>query len=780
MATLTGKPARTRDEVADEYRDLAGGNVPGKPKPGQEAEDDIRGRYAFARFASQNDHFTGLYRQWTKTIQFIIGQHHLQWDPTGNRYNPAKNLPKYRMQLTTNYVYTMLRNVSAKMLKQKPALEAIPPSGDSDDRASANLATSLLRYWWGALKISDIHRRSVNWYLATGVVFLRISWDKDGGAIKPLQQLVEIDNPEYDETDPDSDRTCDAYCPCDENGAPIKSEDGKYDFGADAAEMPEGEIGLDVIDPLCVRINPDATSYEDANEYFIARLWPKQKAAKHFNVSVEDLDKSSSDDERKFYDDLMSATAASPNIAQNGRGVQQIGSSLQDAKGQMVVVLEYYSKGQKGFWRGRHWISIGRTKVWPKANDPQYPTGESELPNGFWPPIIPIVATPIPGQPQGISALGQIVPLNETFNAISGRIREHEMKMAMGGKWIKDVSDKGLDLTADPSQVVTSSGYTNNRPPFQAEVKALPAQIYASKTEIRDDIRLVGSLSELAVGQTPEGVTSGRAFLVQEEVTDSVWGPDLQAFERALAEVGRRCLIVCRPNYTEERVVKIKGNNGQWEYRAFKGSDLVDGLDVEVQAGSSAPFSKTAAYDANISLIQAAPGLITEDGTAAGPVDPSKLARLLGTGRGGFSTFESDEDPDTVEAMRQQAMFAAFDPHKSTSGQQPELPQLGWWMNFQKLLQLHANFMKRDRGSYDKWAPEAQEAFQQFCAELHEAVDQQAGTIVDAADQGGGVPADGMGAGTPGDPNGEPGETDAPSNDMQQPQLTSAEMAGSA
>jgi hypothetical protein len=44
----------------------------------------------------------------------------------------------------------------------------------------------------------------------------------------------------------------------------------------------------------------------------------------------------------------------------------------------------------------------------------------------------------------------QIVPLNERFNYVDGKILEHEVTMAMGGKWIVHPSDKNLKITSTP------------------------------------------------------------------------------------------------------------------------------------------------------------------------------------------------------------------------------------------------------------------------------------------------------------------------------------------
>lgn len=720
---------RTKEALARELRDLAQGEAPPPPKDPKDRAADKRAQYAFARFVAQNDYYLGFYQTWTKTVLFLLGRQWLRWLEGPRRYTADTDVPPWRQQPVTNLVYAIYRTLAAKMTKQRPTLEVVPPSGDSEDREAANLGQSVLEFLWRHLRAPQKMRRALGWYLCTGQVFLRVHWNPDAGQMIPLTQKVEVpvprgSGPEALDADDDAE-TIDKDCPCDADGNPIRKEDGSYDFDAKPALVPEGDIALDYEDPMAVRYNPDAIDEDEATEMYVAKLWSKAKASRHFGVPIGELG-SGDAEEREFYDNLIASGASGAGfMSAAGMWSAMVGADKSDAIGERCLVLEYYSKPCAEYPEGRHWISVGPKKVWPKESE-EFPAGEAPLPNGFWPPLIPVTALPIPGQPQAMGSLAQVVPLNEQLNTLDGKIAEHEVTMAMGGKWIVSPEDNNLTIDSDPAQVLKSKGYAQGRPPTQATLKALPSEIYGERNVLLDKVRLVLSLSEADLGKRPEGVSAGRAFLVLQEVTDSVLGPDLDAWAAALEEVGRRQLILAQRYYREQRTIRIRGDNGQWEIRSFQGADLRDGMDVRVQSASMFPWSKTAQLDTKLSVLTQFKELVIDPQT--GLVDRSKLARFLDTTGTGLATFESDEDPDLVEVQREHAMFEAYDPAKG----EMQLPKPGFWQAHAKHLEAHYDFLKRSRARFNRWTPEAQQAFLRHCQETAMLVNQMAEQMLDA------------------------------------------------
>jgi hypothetical protein len=196
------------------------------------------------------------------------------------------------------------------------------------------------------------------------------------------------------------------------------------------------------------------------------------------------------------------------------------------------------------------------------------------------------------------------------------------------------------------------------------------------------------------------------------------------AIEDCLQEIGRRDLVLAQKYYREERTIKIKGENGVWQFRSFKGSDLSDSMDVQVQVGSSFPWSRAARQDIVMSTLQAFPGLVTNAQT--GVVDQQKLGKYLEVG--GLPAFTSENDPDEVEIDKEHAQFEAIGENQDPNipANERGVPQIGFWQDHAAHFAGHCAFMKRDRGRFDNWSPEAQQAFlvhiQQTLDAVHEGV----------------------------------------------------------
>jgi hypothetical protein len=245
-------------------------------------------------------------------------------------------------------------------------------------------------------------------------------------------------------------------------------------------------------------------------------------------------------------------------------------------------------------------------------------------------------------------------------------------------------------------------------------------------------------MNDVGLGQKPEGVSSGRGFLVLQEATDAVLTPTLMNIELALQEVGRRLLLVARRHYREERLLKVRGHNGRWEIRSFMGADLGDSIDVQVQIGSSFPWSKSARQDLSLSIIQGIGPLLPP-----GTLDMPKIAKMLDVG--GIQAFEPETDPDETEVLLEHAQFSEYNPDKGILS----IPQIGFWQNHARHYDEHIRLLKSERSRFEKWHPDAQHAFLSHVLLTRQTMQQAAAGVADASMGGldapggasGGVPA---------------------------------------
>jgi hypothetical protein len=386
------KSARAREDREDSnpLEELAYG-----APPSVDDTDEAKADYVVARVAIQDDHYRGLYKQWTKVLLFLVHKQWIRYDEDLASYRSDSDVPPWRQQPVTNWTFAFFRAIRAKLTKNRPSLEVVPPSGDSDDRESAKLGEAVLEFLWRVTKSPQKFMRAVGWFIATGNVFFDVDFDEMDGRVIPNHALVEVSNPDHNGNDPQSRATMNVPCACDDDGEPYRRDDaddretaidgGKpYDLDREADGYPEGEVALRVIDPFATRFDPDCDDPNEATEWFESELWPKQKVIDTFGLDDDEdfrlgLGESDSTEMREeFTDRLSRAAAAEPDPIEGAWSSMMRGIDQATGIGHRVLVTKYYRKGSiaEGTPKGRHWIVAGRLKVWPKA-----PGEEAPLPS---------------------------------------------------------------------------------------------------------------------------------------------------------------------------------------------------------------------------------------------------------------------------------------------------------------------------------------------------------------------------------------------------------------
>ena len=143
----------------------------------------------------------------------------------------------------------------------------------------------------------------------------------------------------------------------------------------------------------------------------------------------------------------------------------------------------------------------------------------------------------------------------------------------------------------------------------------MPAYIQTRPSDIRDSIRALFGQMEVSSGGVPPGVTAASAINLLLEENDTMLGPDIAEMEDAITDSGRKLLWLLARYATDERVLRISGENGAWDIRAWRGNQLKDAGADEVQAGSGIPQSKAAKQAAISQMIN----LFIQNGQALPP-----------------------------------------------------------------------------------------------------------------------------------------------------------------
>lgn len=683
--------ATTRDyRLPESYQRGGDREYPAK----QPRNDEQRRNYAAytrALWDEQEEALEELHDIWIQNMLFLINRQ--WWTKKGDSYSPDP-VASWRKRPVTNLCLPFLKHHLSKATKIKPTWVVMPSSLEPQDVKAAALAQDVLEGKYTELGLAKILRRAVTWALTTGNAYLYPYWNNNTGRVKKME--IEMEVPIY--TDGVQTGMEAVMVPLDEDGNPQLGKDGRPKPGAKAHVIDEGDIGIKVISPFSVRVDPEATCDEEVTWFIIGEP-----------MTMREIQERWPD---KFGDDLEAVpmtediSRADEIVSQFGRiaGGDILSSSAgnkRDAELPKAMVYFYHEKPTLDYPDGRYWCCTKDVML----------EDATELPEGLWPSLIHLQEVVVPGRYHGMSTLESVVPINREYNEHNGVIQE-EHQLMMRGKWLvaKGSGITKANITSQPGEVIV---HNPGLPPQRIQGQPLPPAVYQERNRIMDEYHFVAGVNQASMGKLPPGSPSGVAILQLQEADDTDLGPFLGEIEEAVGGIARSMLRMIKDRYTDERLVMVVGPNKKYQVRAFKGSDLEGTYDVITQAGSAFPWSQTARQAMFLNLLQQNPDFFTDPET--GKIDQAKFARMLPMG--GMEAFTINEDLDAQEADREEEMFSIWEDESS------ETPTVEWWQNHEVHFNHHVRMLKS--GTFREWNPEAQEAFMEHVRETMKQRDQK-------------------------------------------------------
>ena len=643
--------------------------------PSDDARPQEFARYARLLWLEQEEAMAGHHDTWIQNILFLTNRQ--WWVRKAQGSWVPQTVPKWRKQPVSNLTLAFHKTVLAKVTKNRPALQVIPASAEPTDVEAAALGEEVLEAKWIELNLGRVIRRAVSWVLPCGNAFLYPYWNENSGKLV----LSEVPH-EVPLTDANGDiiGTELAMVPADEDGNPqLDKETGLPKDNPKEVWVDQGEIGIRVLSPFQVRVNPEAESDEDVTWMIVAEpmtlreiheRWPDSQGQVH----AEEIG------QMEHYERLMAGVL--------GAGDQSTAlithTQARDWQQPKALVHHYHERPNVEYPGGRFWISVNDDYVLEEVQD---------LPDGVF-PLIHMEDVQVPGQFYSAATMSSIIGLNREYNEINAVVAEHHSLLSKG-KWMNPKGSgvtKGM-ITNEPGEVIT---HNPGLEPKQAKIEPLPEQVSRERDRVLNDIEYVGGVHKISMGAPPPGVTAGVAFLQLQEADDTDLGPMLAMMEESVAKLGRAMLTIIGQRYEDERLIYVAGPNRKYMVKSFKGSQLDGVVDVIPVTESSQPWSKVARQSMILDLAKGFPGLFTDPLT--GVFDKASLLKHLPIG--GLDSMTTDNDLDAQEAKREEEMF-------EEDGN--EYPMVEFWQNHAIHYQVHISKLKSAAFRED-WSPEAQQA----------------------------------------------------------------------
>lgn len=569
--------------------------------PKDSSVSDLEELYRQAKSARSS-----LSRTWLHSLAMYSGDQWSAVDGSGRLYRPKLN--KSRITIVDNRIQPCVRTEVAKMTKNRPIWVVTPRTSDDEDVNASRMGDQIMRYAWEHLHMQGKIAKALLWSRICGAGFLKAFWDPTLG--DGFSVLMGPDGqPLLDgEQRPMRADQIDHQALSKQIGAPITPK-----------QINQGDVALDVRSPFQMFCDPLADVFTDCE-------WVIEESIK----SVEDV-------QRRYGKTLPADTNANPGMVEGGMG---LGQNTGKASYKGVKVREY--------WAGKSSKHPdGKRMVWAEKQI----LLEDDHPYDVLPYVM-FKGIEVPGRLWPGSIVDQLKGPQMELNKLESQIAENGNRVGnptiVASKQSVQDPDKFVDSLTIPGGVYfyDDTG-TPNAVPAIMQAPPLPNYVIQRLEQIESSIQEISGQHEVTSANVPAGVTAASAINLLQEADDTRMGPAIADYEHELGALGRKVLCLIAKYYTDQRTIRLAGENDAFEIFDFKGSMLNNNTHVEVQAGSAFPQSKAAKMAAEQDIMN----FLVQSGN---PIHGRQLAQFLrDSQQGAAEKLVEDQTRDETQVNRE-------------------------------------------------------------------------------------------------------------------------------
>jgi len=489
-----------------------------------------------------------LERQWRLNLAFYKGKQWSYIDPNLGRIvsygTDEGEKPRHRVRITSNQIMSGAQSLLSKYTKTKPVITASPGSSSDADVKAAQMAESLMEYWWDEFAQEDLLGEALLWGIIAGQGYWKITWDPL--ASKALKFVI----------DP-------------ETGQPVVDDAKAEQIRAQAQQMqqevPEqtvylGDIRIEAMSPFDVYLDPSANTFTDC----------KYAICVH-SLSMDEIEARWG--KKGFKPD---ASPADADVR-----LPFIGSSDSPSPTLKKVYVGYFLP-QPSLPKGRYVVWTNNTPTILEDGPWPYPTNEL--------PLVKFPGMRVPGSIMDSSVVEHAIPMQKELNKTISQIVEYKNLTIKPRVWAP-VGSVRQRITNEAGAVYQFTPIAGMRPEIE-KLPAMPPYVFEHLKDVTARLRDVFSLQEVTEGTVPPNVEAGVAIdLLQEMATDRL-APTIKLIEHCLARAGQLMLTLAQEYYIEPRLLKIRGSGGSVQVQKFTQADIAGGISVAVEAGSGLPRTR--------------------------------------------------------------------------------------------------------------------------------------------------------------------------------------------
>ncbi len=241
----------------------------------------------------------------------------------------------------------------------------------------------------------------------------------------------------------------------------------------------------------------------------------------------------------------------------------------------------------------------------------------------------------------GQSVIERLIPVQRAYNAVKNRKHEFMSRLSVGVLAVEegsvdvdDLAEEGLE----PGKIVKYR--QGSTPPLLMSAGTVPQEFRDEEDRLLMEFRSISGVSDgVQLSSTAETSISGYALSLLIEQDYNRLSVTTESIRSAVKEISRMILHLYRGSASSERLMRLSGENGEVELRAFKGSEL-KADDVVMESDST--MVETPATRKNMVLELLKAGLLGDENGVISNRNRVKIVEMLGFGN--WETARNDDE----------------------------------------------------------------------------------------------------------------------------------------
>ena len=448
---------------------------------------------------------------WRLNMNFVIGNQFSEISPRGDVEEYGRQY-FWQCREVYNHIAPILETRLSKLARVKAQASVRPSSPDDADRASAEVATKLIRAVSADNGFSALMSEANVWSEVTGSAFYKVTWDTQKGM--------------------------------------ALTADGT---------LREGDVKITVCPPFEIFPENIAVAELDAQPSLmhvkvmgvgdVFRIWGRRVEGRTLNVfSFENAD------------------------VLGGLGYHAtVPKMVTEAREDAALVIEKYELPSESHPDGRLIIVAGETLV--HDGPLPYINGEDGT-RGY--PFAKQVCLESLGNFFGGSVVERIIPVQRAYNAVKNRKHEFMNRIAMGVLAVEDGSvdtDALEEEGLPPGKILVYR--QGSAPPVMLNAGQVPAEFGREEEKLLNEFVMISGVSEVTTySQVPSNVASGTAISLLLEQDDTRISLTADSLREAVKRIGRHIIRLYKQFADAPRMKRVVGEGGEVEVMQFRSGDL--------------------------------------------------------------------------------------------------------------------------------------------------------------------------------------------------------------